>query len=100
MKSVFAGAALAASLSAVALAAASVPLKGSRLLPQAKVSLAQARAVALQKEPGTIVAQELEKEKGALRFTFDIVVGKVVHEVGVDAVKGTIVEDSIDNAND
>ncbi len=91
--------ALAASFG-IASAATPMPLQGSHYLPQAKVTPAKARAIALAKEHGTIVDQELEKEGGSLRYSFDVKVGSVVHEVGVDAVSGKIVEDSIDHGND
>ncbi|HET9028656.1 MAG TPA: PepSY domain-containing protein [Candidatus Aquilonibacter sp.] len=91
--------ALCAALSAAAVASP-LQLKGSQFLPQAKVTLAQARRTALAKEHGSIVDQELEKENGGLRYSFDVKVGKTMHEVGVDAVTGKIVEDSIDNGND
>lgn len=100
MKNLIASAALIASLSTVALAATPMPLKGAHYLPQAKISLQQARAVALAKEHGTIVDQELESEGGGLRYSFDVKVGAAVHEVGVDAKTGKVVEDSIDNGND
>lgn len=79
-----------------------LPLKGSQLLPNAKVSLERARHIALAKEHGTIVDQELERESGGsgLRYSFDVKVGHVVREVGVDAVTGRILEDSIDKGND
>jgi uncharacterized membrane protein YkoI len=62
----------------------------------AKVSLPAAQAVALKAYPGTIVSSELEKEKGGsgLRYSFDIRSGKVMHEVGVDAITGKLLEDS------
>lgn len=100
MRSTITVTALVVALSGTALAATSMPLKGASLLPQAKVTLKQARATALAKEHGSIIDQELERENGGLRFSFDVKVGKVVHEVGVDAVSGKIVEDSIDNGND
>lgn len=86
--------------SAPAIAGPSVPLKGASLQPQAKVSLKQAQSTALAKERGTIVDQELEREAGGLRYSFDIKVGTVVHEVGVDASTGKVLEDSIDTGND
>ncbi len=93
--------ALAASISAP-VATSAAALKGSQYQPQAKISLAQARASALKAEPGIIVDQELEKEKGGsgLRYSFDIKVGKVVHEVGIDAITGKVLENSIDTGND
>ncbi|HEY8322127.1 MAG TPA: PepSY domain-containing protein [Candidatus Baltobacteraceae bacterium] len=89
-----------AALVAAPLAASAAPLKGSQYLSQAKVGLAQARTIALAKERGIIVDQELEKENGGLRYSFDVKVGKIVHEVGVDALTGKVIEDSIDKDTD
>ncbi len=100
MKIFLAIAVLAASLGAEALASTPLPLKGANLLPQTKISLADARHAALAKEHGTITDQELEKENGRLRYSFDVKVGEVTHEVGIDAVTGKVVEDSIDNGKD
>ncbi len=93
---------LAAALATAAVQAAEMPLKGAALLPQAKISLKDARAKALAKEPGVIVDQELEKEKqgSGLVYTFDVKRGHTIHEVNVDAKTGKIVEDSIDTGND
>jgi len=91
--------ALAAAIAAP-LAASAAPLKGAQYLPQAKVGLVRARTIALAKERGTIVDQELERENGGLRYSFDVKVGKVVHEVGVDAITGKVIEDSIDKDTD
>jgi uncharacterized membrane protein YkoI len=62
----------------------------------AKVSLAQAQAIALKAYPGKIVSSELEKEKGGsgLRYSFDIKSGTTSHELGVDAITGKLLEDS------
>jgi uncharacterized membrane protein YkoI len=84
----------------VALAVSPLPLKGSELLGQAKIPLLQAQKIALAKEHGTISDQELENENGGLRYSFDVKVGKVTHEVGVDAMTGKVLEDSIDNGKD
>ena len=100
MKLFLATALLATSVGTAAFAASPLPLKGSELLTQAKISLTQARNIALAKEHGTITDQELEKENGGLRYSFDVKVGKVTREVGIDAVTGKILEDSIDDGKD
>jgi uncharacterized membrane protein YkoI len=66
----------------------------------AKVTLDQARAVALKAFPGEITDQELEKEKGGsgLRYSFDIKNAGVTHEVGVDAATGELLENSVEGA--
>ncbi len=69
--------------------------------PVAKVTKAQAVTIALRAQPGTIVASELEAEKGGsgLRYSFDIKVGKKTHEVGVDAVTGAVLENIVEGKN-
>jgi uncharacterized membrane protein YkoI len=71
---------------------------GEELAPQARISLAEARAIALKVFAGEIASEELEKEKGGsgLRYSFDIKNGSVVHEVGVDAKTGKILENSVE----
>ena len=59
----------------------------------AKITMDQARAIALKAAPGKIVESDYEKEKGAWRYSFDIQQGKKIHEIGVDAKTGKIVED-------
>jgi uncharacterized membrane protein YkoI len=73
---------------------------GEELAAQAKLTLAEARAIALKVFAGEIAAEELEKEKGGsgLRYSFDIKNGSVVHEVGVDANTGKILENSVERA--
>ena len=68
--------------------------------PPAKLSMAQARAIALKKAPGKIVESDYENEKGGWRYSFDIRQGKRIHEVGVDASTGRIVEDTFEGAKD
>ena len=91
---------LAAGLAvSVAGASSAHPFKGQELLTQAKVSLDEARAIALKARPGHIADQELEKEAGGsgLRYSFDIKShGKVV-EVGVDAANGKILENGAES---
>lgn len=77
-------------------AAASVPshFAGAELLPQAKITLAQARQTAVRAHPGVITDQELEKERGGtgLRYSFDIKANGKTFEVGVDARTGKVLE--------
>jgi uncharacterized membrane protein YkoI len=68
------------------------------LAGEAKISLAEARAIALKVFAGTVASEELEREKGGLRYSFDIKNGSVTHEVGVDAKTGQIVENSVERA--
>lgn len=74
---------------------------GQVLAPQAKVSLQQARAIALKAVPGTVTDQELEKEPGGtgLRYSFDIKAGAKTFEVGVDAQTGAVLERKVEGPN-
>jgi len=102
-----AGSALAVAtvISASALASNATPAVAATARvakPQARLSVAQARKVALNAYPGKILSEELEHEKGGsgLRYSFDIRHGKVIHEVGVDAVTGKVLENDVDKGND
>ena len=90
---------IASLLMAVAFAAQAYT--GEALAKQAKVSITEARAIALKAHPGKITDEELEKEAGGsgLRYSFDIRVGKVTQEVGVDAQTGAVLENKADGAN-
>jgi uncharacterized membrane protein YkoI len=66
----------------------------------ARISLPQARAIALATSYGQITDEELEHERGGsgLRYSFDIKNGRVTHEVGVDAKTGRVLENSVESA--
>ncbi len=102
MKNNIAAVMLAACWVAVASAATPLPLKGSTYLAHAKVPLKRAQSLALAKEHGVIIDQELEPESGGsgLRYSFDINVGNAVREVGIDAATGAVLEDRIDDGKD
>ena len=74
---------------------------GEKYLPQAKVTLAQARQIALKTYPGRIESEELEEESGGsgLRYSFAIGTGKDRHEIGVDAKTGKVLENSLEGPN-
>ena len=95
----FTAAALGAALLASAFAAQA--FDGEKYAKEARISLEQARAIALKAFPGKIVDQELEREQGGsgLRYSFDIVSGKTRREVGVDAVTGKLLENSAEGPN-
>ena len=63
---------------------------GQELVREAKITIDQARAIALKAHPGRITDEELEREGGGsgLRYSFDIKAGSVTQEVGVDAATG------------
>lgn len=67
---------------------------GEKLARHAKVSIAEARIIALKAHPGTIVDEELERENGGtgLRYSFDVKRGGGTQEVGVDARTGRVLE--------
>ena len=69
---------------------------GEYMAEQAKITIRQARAIALKAYPGKITDEELEKEKGGsgLRYSFDISKAGHEHEVGVDAKTGKVLENS------
>lgn len=71
---------------------------GAEYLPQAKVTPAQARQIALKEYPGKVISEELEKESGGsgLRYSFVISNQKAKREVGVDAKAGAILENSVE----
>jgi uncharacterized membrane protein YkoI len=74
---------------------------GQELASKAKITLDQARVIALKARPGTVTDQELEQEKGGsgLRYSFDIKNGKTVYEVGVDAQSGKLLENAAEGAH-
>lgn len=57
-----------------------------------KITMRQARAIALKKAPGTVKSEELENEKGKLIYSFDIAVKAGITEVNVDAMTGKVVD--------
>jgi uncharacterized membrane protein YkoI len=74
---------------------------GEALAKHAKVTIAEARVIALKAHPGKIADEELENEPGGtgMRYSFDIRVGKVTQEVGVDAQTGVVLENKAEGPN-
>ncbi len=75
---------------------------GSQYAPQAKITMAQARKIAMHTLPGgKITDGELERESGGsgLRYSFDIRIKGRTHEIGVDAKTGRVLENSVEGAN-
>ena len=68
--------------------------------PKPAVSEAQARRMALSAAKGQIAEAEYEKEGGGWRWSFDIRENGKIHEIGVDAMTGKIVEDSWEAADE
>lgn len=64
----------------------------AKLAKQAKITMEQAREIALKRAPGTIEEEELEKEHGKLVYSFDIRNSQgTITEVQVNAKDGSIV---------
>lgn len=80
-------------VSAVApLLVAGAALAGTPAAPPARLTMAQARAIAVKLAPGKITKQEYEKEGNGWRYSFDILQGRRIQEIGVDANSDRIVE--------
>jgi len=71
----------------------------TKLAKKAKITLAQAREIALREDNGTVEGEELEKEHGKLVYSFDIrnATGTIT-EFWVDAKTGKVVHKSEENA--
>lgn len=84
-----------------ALASPAQALTGRHLAGEAKISIQEARAIALKAHPGKITDEELEREKGGsrLRYSFDIKRGGATQEVGVDAKTGKVLENASEGPN-
>lgn len=74
---------------------------GEALAKHAKVSISEARAIALKAHPGKITDEEFEKEPGGsgMRYSFDIRAGEITQEVGVDAQTGVVLENKAEGPN-
>ena len=81
-------------LATAAFGAMAMILPNNASAKDAKITMQQAQAIALKAAPGKIVQKEYEKEDGSWRYSFDIRQGNRIHEIGVDAMTGKIVEDS------
>ena len=65
-----------------------------------KLTMADAKKIAIDKHPGKIKSAELENENGVVQYSFDIKTTEGLREVGVNANTGEIVEDKLENAAD
>lgn len=71
----------------------------AKLAKKAKITLAQAREIAMREDSGTVESGHLEKEKGKLIYSFDIRNAKgTITEVWVDAKSGKVVHKSEEDA--
>ncbi|MGH9945943.1 MAG: PepSY domain-containing protein [Pyrinomonadaceae bacterium] len=66
-----------------------------------KVSMEQARSIALAKVPGTIIEEDIEKENGRLLYAFDIrdASGKIF-DVEIDAITGEVLKATDDDEDE
>ena len=71
--------------------------EGEKLAKDAKITITEARAIALKTQPGKITEEELEKESGGLHYSFEIQAGKASHEVSIDAQTGKVLENTVEN---
>ena len=92
---------LISALSLTTLALTVNAYSGKKLAKTAKVTIIEARVIALKAHSGKIVDEELEKEAGGsgLRYSFDIRKDKVTQEVGVDAQTGKLLENKPEGAH-
>lgn len=76
--------------------------EGSQYAKEAKLTIEQARTLAIKAYPGTIVEEGLEHKLGGsgLRYSFDIRANHVTHEVAVDAKSGDILQNTRESANE
>jgi len=75
---------------------------GQKYAKEAKITMHEARTIALKARPGKITDEELEREKGGsgLRYSFDVRSRDgVTHEVGVDAKTGAVLENDREGPN-
>lgn len=89
-------------ISAIAFAIPAMAYTGHELEKNAKVTIQEARAIALKAHPGKITDEELENENGGsgLRYSFDIKHGNSkTQEVGVDAMSGKVLENDVEGPN-
>jgi len=73
--------------------------ENTKLAKKAKITLAQAREIALREDTGTVESEELEKEKGKLIYSFDIRNARgTITEIWIDAKTGKVIHKSEEDA--
>ncbi len=97
----FARAAVAVTFGLLVALAPGLAAAKAGVVHKAKISLSEARTIALKAYPGKIMKEELERERGGsgLRYSFDMRRGKHWREVGVDAMTGRVLENTHERAN-
>lgn len=95
------GSAIALTMTMILASASAFAAEVDQLAAQAKITMTEARSIALKTFPGRIASAELEQEQGGsgLRYSFDIQKGDTWHEVGVDAKTGRVLEDRKESPN-
>src|SRR2546423_4728579 len=85
----------------LAVASGALAWTGKTLQSGARVTMAEASAIAVKARPGKITDRELEQEKGGsgLRYSFDVQAKGITYEVGVDAVTGKVLENDREGKN-
>ena len=86
MKMLFVPALAATALVGVSAASATTAV------PKPRITMAQAKAMALKLAPGKIKSSEYEKEGGIWRYSFDIQQRGHIQEIGIDGRTGKVVE--------
>lgn len=73
----------------------------AEMAKQAKITMEQAKAIALKRVPGTILEEDLEMERGRLQYAFDIkdANGKIF-DVEIDAKTGAVLTAVQDNGKE
>jgi uncharacterized membrane protein YkoI len=88
-------AALSFAVSTLALAPSAFADRPGESKHQAKIPMAEAMAKALSLVPGTLIAEELEHERGRWIYSFEIKprgeTRKIIREVNIDADTGAVV---------
>ncbi len=93
----------AAALAALVLggsALANAPAHTAAHAPHARITMTQARAIALRAAPAKVMSSEYENEGGGWRYSFDIQQHNNVQEIGIDGQTGKIVENKSEGRKD
>ena len=93
--------AIACAGSLMALSLPAFAYTGESMAKDAKITMSQAKAIAMKARAGDVTDQELEKESGGsgLRYSFDIKDGSTTYEVGVDANTGKVLENGAEGSD-
>jgi uncharacterized membrane protein YkoI len=83
-------------ITAIALGTIAATAMAATSAPKPKLTLAQARVIALKTAPGRVANGDHQKEKALGVTSFDIRYEKMNHEAGADANTGQIVESLVE----